>query len=145
MQQVTLNIGNAFLLVEKSLRDALITSLLQVLEEETQGRRFIRLPVNQAGLALPDPTKMTPENWTVSCVITGHLVEGLRGQEDLQTADHYACLKEGRMAVQKRVVLQAEESQGDTLAGASIKGALLLHWLNKTGACLTLQLSPSRI
>ena len=53
---------------------------------------FTRLPLKQAGLALPDLTLMAPENWTEFCVITGNLVESLRGQVEFQTADHLACL-----------------------------------------------------
>ena len=45
-----------------------------------------------------------------SCVIIGHLVAALRGQEEFRTADHSVCLREGRTAVQKRSVLLAEEA-----------------------------------
>ena len=44
------------------------------------------LPVKQAGLALPDPMKMAPENWMASCVVTVNLVAALRGQEEFRTA-----------------------------------------------------------
>ena len=56
-------------------------------------RENTRLPVHQVGLALPDPVQTAPENWTASCVITGHLVVALRGQVVFRTADHSACLR----------------------------------------------------
>ena len=63
-------------------------ALFQGLGEGTPGRRVTRLPVKQAGLDRPDPTKTALENWTASCVITGHLVAALRGQEEFRMADH---------------------------------------------------------
>ena len=62
--------------------------------------------MNQAVLALPDPRKTDPENWTASCVITGNIVAALRGQEELRTSNHIAYLSEGREEVQKRSVLR---------------------------------------
>ena len=61
-----------------------------------------RLPVKQAGLFLLDPTQTAPKNWMVSCVITGHLVAELGGQVEFRTAEHSACLQEGRTAVQRQ-------------------------------------------
>ena len=55
------------------------------------------LPVKQAGLVLPDPTKTAPKKNTASCVITGHLVAALRGQEDSITADNAAYMSEGEV------------------------------------------------
>ena len=63
--------------------------------------------MKQADLALPEPTKTDPENWTASCVIKVNLVAALRGQEEFQTADHSTYLQEGREEVQKRRTLQA--------------------------------------
>ena len=57
--------------------------------------------MKHACLALPDLTKTVPEKWTVSCVITEHLVAALKGQEDFRKADHSAYLQEGRAEVQK--------------------------------------------
>ena len=81
--------------------------------------------MKQAVLALPDPTNTASDNWTASCVITGNLAAELRVHEEFWTADHYACLWEGRTAVQKRSVLLEEEA------------------LSKTGAWLTVQ--PSTV
>ena len=80
-------------------------ALFQGLGEGKPGRGVTHLPVKQAGLALPDPTKTAPENCTTSCVVTVQLVAALRGQEEFRTMDHSACLQEGRMSVWKRSVL----------------------------------------
>ena len=88
VQRVTPGIGDAFVLVEKALRETFVTDLFEGLEERAPERGFTRLPVKQAGLALPDPTQTAPENWTASCVITGHIVALLRGQVEFRTADH---------------------------------------------------------
>ena len=92
MQRVTPGIGDAFGKVEKELQEAFFPALFEGLGEGATEIGFTRLPVKQAGLALPDPTMTSPENWTASCVITGHLVAALRGQVEFRTADHSACL-----------------------------------------------------
>ena len=71
------------------------------------GQGQARLPVKQAGLALPDSVQTAPENWTASCVIIGHLVAALKGQVVFRTADHSACLWKGRTAVRKRWEIRA--------------------------------------
>ena len=65
--------------------------------------------MKQAGLDLPDPKKTAPGNWTASCVITGHLVAALRGQEEFRMADHSVCLQEESTVVRKRRVLRSED------------------------------------
>ena len=83
MQRATLGIGdafgNAFGQVEKALRETFVPALFEGLGDGVQERGVTRLPVKQAGLALPDPTQTAPDNWTASCVITGQLVAALRG------------------------------------------------------------------
>ena len=78
-----------------------------------------------------------------SCVVTGHLVAGLRGQEEFRTADHYACLQEVRMAVRKQSVLLAEEALTEILLGSPVHGACRLQRATNTGEWLTLQ--PSTV
>ena len=123
MQQVTPGIGDAYISVEDALRGNFLPALFQVTGEGTPGICVTRLPVKQAGLALPDPTNTAPVNWTASCVITGYLVVLLRVQEEFWTADHSACLKDGRMAVRNRSFLLAEEALAETLAGGPVQGA----------------------
>ena len=99
MQLVTPGIGNAFGLVEKMLQETFVPTLFEGMREGTPNRGVTCLPVKQVGLALSNPTLTAPENWTASCVITGHLVAALRGQVEFQKADHSAYLREGRTAV----------------------------------------------
>ena len=80
MQWVTPGIGDAFVPVEKALRETFVPALLEGLGDGVPEIGFTCLPVKQAELALPDPTQTAPENWTASCVITGHIFAVLRGQ-----------------------------------------------------------------
>ena len=41
------------------------------------GREVTKLLVKHDGIELPDPTLSNPDNWTESCIITGHLVEAI--------------------------------------------------------------------
>ena len=66
MQRVTPGIGDAFRPVEKALWETFLPALFQGLRDGAPGRGFTRLPVKQAVLALPKPTKTAPENWTSS-------------------------------------------------------------------------------
>ena len=102
MKRVTPGVGEAFGPVEEVLREIFFPELFKGLREGVPERENTRLPLKQAGLALPDPVQTSPENWTASCVIIGHLVAALRGQVVFRTADHLACLWVGRMAVRQR-------------------------------------------
>ena len=97
-------------------------ALFQGLREGVPEQRVTRLTVKQAGLALPDPSQTAPENWTASCVITGHLVAALRGQVEFRTVDRSACLREGRAAVRRRGQIRVEEA-----LTAALEGAPVLH------------------
>ena len=88
MQRVTPGVRDAFGPVEYALKEIFVPELFQGLWEGVPERGTTRLPVKQAVLALPDPSQTVPENWTASCVITGHLVAALRGQVEFRTADH---------------------------------------------------------
>ena len=76
-----------------------------------------------------------------SCVNTGHLVAALRGQVEFQTADHSACLQEGRTAVWRQIQQQAEEALVSTISGGLVQGARQLQRATKTGAWMTVQTS----
>ena len=86
MQRVAPGIGNAFGPVEKAIQETIFPVLFDGLREGTPERGVTRLPVKQAGLALPDPTLIAPENWTVSCVITGQLARWIYGQQTTRPA-----------------------------------------------------------
>ena len=120
MYQVTPGIGYPFGLVEEALQENFFPALFHGMGEGAPVRGVTRLTVEQTGLALPDPTNTSPENWTASCVITDHLFVALRCQVEFWTADHSACLREGRAVVQRRIVLLVEESLTKTIAGGAV-------------------------
>ena len=111
MQRVTPGIGNAFRPVKKPLRETFLPAHFEGLGEGKPERGVTHLPVKQTVLALPDSTLMAPENWTASCVITGHLIAALRGHGEFRTEDHSACLQELQTAVRKWNNWQVEEAR----------------------------------
>ena len=50
--------------------------------------------VKQAGIELPDPTWTSGVNWTLSCVITGHLFAAHRQDGQIQVGQ--LCLSDGQ-------------------------------------------------
>ena len=118
-------------------------ALFEGLGEGAPERGVTCLPGKQAGLSLPDPTLTDPENWTLSCFITGHLAAALMGQVDFRTADYSACLREGQMAVRWRSTQLVDEALASTIAGNPVHGARSLQRARKTGACLTVH--PSTV
>ena len=122
MQRVTPGVGGVFYPVEEALREVFVPALFQGLKEGLPTRENTCLPAKQAGLAIPDPVKTAPENWTASCVITGNLVAALRGQAVFQTADHMACLRGGQLAVRHR-----GEQWAEAALTAALEGALVLQ------------------
>ena len=122
VQWVTPGVGDAFRPVETALKETFVPALFEGLGKGIPDRGVTSLPAKQAGLALPEPSQTSPENWTEYCVITGHLVAALRGQVEFRTSDHSACLREGRTAVRRRGQRQAEEA-----LTAALEGAPFLH------------------
>ena len=119
VQRVTLGIGDVFGTVEEEIAKAFLLALFEGVGEGAPGRAITRLPVKQAGMALPDPTRTAPENLLASCVITGHLVSALRGQVPFRTVDHAACLRYGRATVRRKSMAKAMVVSSDAIALAS--------------------------
>ena len=126
--------GTAFGLVEEALREVFLPYLFRGLMEGLTTRANNRLPVKQVGMAIPDPVQTAPENWTASCVITGHLVSALRGQTTFRTADHTACLRGGWLAVRHRGEQRAEAALTAALEGPPVQQARHMRRAAKTGA-----------
>ena len=78
MQRVTPGIGDDFIQVETVLKETFMPALFEGMGDCVPEQQVTHLPVKQVGLALPDHSQKTPENWTASCVITRHLVAALR-------------------------------------------------------------------
>ena len=120
VQRATPGVGEAFGSVEETLWVIFVLALFKGVREGVPECENTRLLAKQTGLDLPDLVHMALENWTASCVITGHLVAALRGQLVFRTADHSACLWVGRMAVRQRGEKRAEEALTAALEGAPV-------------------------
>ena len=62
VQRVTPGIGDAFGPVEEEIATAFLPALFEGVGDGAPGREITCLSVNQAGLALPDPTRTAPDN-----------------------------------------------------------------------------------
>ena len=60
MQRVTPGVEDAFGPVEVALTEIFVAALFQGLREGVPEQGFTRLPIKQAGLALPDPSQTAP-------------------------------------------------------------------------------------
>ena len=123
--------------METALKETFVPTLFEGMGDGVPKRGVTHLPVKHAGLDLSDPSQTAPENWTASCVITGHLVAVLRGQVEFRTEDHLTCLREGRTAVWQRGQRQSEEALTDALEGGPVLHARRLQRATKTGAWQT--------
>ena len=85
-----------FEVVEDALWYIFLLNLFQEATYQIPGRAIIGMTVKQAGISLPDPTRTAGENWTASCMITGHLVAALRGTAKLWSGNHALLMGEGR-------------------------------------------------
>ena len=65
----------------------------------------------------------------------------LKGQVEFRTANHLACLREGRTAVRRRRNIRVEEALTAALKGGPVLHARRLQLAEKTGAWLTVQMS----
>ena len=143
MQRVTPGIDDVFGPVEEEIKTAFLPELFKCVGYGEPGRAIIGLPVKQAGMALPDPMRTAPDNWQASYVVTGHLVSALRDQVTFQTADHAACLRDGRAAVRRKSVVKVMASLVATIARFPELVTRRMHRATKTGAWLTVQ--PSTV
>ena len=66
MQKVTPGVGAAFGPFKEALREVFLLALFRGLTEGLPTKANTRLPVKQAGLAIPDPVQTAPDNWTAS-------------------------------------------------------------------------------
>ena len=62
VQRVAPGIGDTFGPVEEEIAKAFLPELFKGAGDGASGRVITRLPVKQAGMALPDPTRTAPEN-----------------------------------------------------------------------------------
>ena len=70
VQRVIPDIWGTFRPVKTPLQYALLLTLFQGVGEGTTEQGVTHLPVKEAGMTLPYPINIAPDNWTDSCVIT---------------------------------------------------------------------------
>ena len=109
-QCVTPDIGMAFQVVEDALRDVLLTDLFQGAMAQIPGRAITGMPVKQAEISLPDPTRTAGANYMASCVILGNLVTAFQGTSEFRSGNHALLVGEGRDEIRQRHVEEAETS-----------------------------------
>ena len=143
VQRINPGIGDAFCPVEEEIKTTLLPELFKGVGYRAPGRSITRLPLKQAGLALPEPTRTAPDKSLSSCVITGHLVLALRGKVTFRTAHHAACLGDGRAAVRRKSVAKEMASLEATITRDLEVVTRQLRRATKTGAWLTMQ--PSTV
>ena len=108
-----------FQTAEEELRNTFLPALFNGATSHIPGRAVTGLPVNQAGIALPEPTQTTGANRTASCVITGKLVAALRGMAEFRAGDHYLLMGEVGDEISRRHAKGAETALGAARAAAS--------------------------
>ena len=123
MYRVTLYIGPEFHPVEDEIRDGFLLSLFKGATYQILGREVTGFPVNQAEIALIDPTQTAGDNWTASCVITGHLVAALHVMDKFWSGDHPPLMQEVRDEIRQQHAKAAETELGEARSAASTEDA----------------------
>ena len=136
VERVTPDIGMAFQDVEDALWDIFLLALFKGATAHIPRRAITSLPVKQAGISLPNPTRTVEENWTVSCVITGHLVTALRGTAEFGSGDHALLMGKGREEIRRIHAEKEENALGEARAAALKPAARRLGRIQWTGAWL---------
>ena len=80
IQSVTPVVGGYFIPFGEALHNSFLLALLRGSTAEVPDWGVIFLPVNHVGMSISNPTLSTLENWTASCVVTGHLIVALQGR-----------------------------------------------------------------
>ena len=123
MYRVTLYIGPEFHPVEDDIRYGFLLSLFKGATSQILGREVTGFPVNQAEIALINPTHTAGENWMASCVITGHLVAALHGMDKFWSGDHPPLMQEVRDEILQQHAKAAETELGEDRSAVSTKDA----------------------
>ena len=87
--------------MEETLDKYFLSEIFKSATVEVPLRGITRLLINQSGLDTPNQTLSDWENWTASCVVTGHLVKALHRKIEFKTGDHYIFLKDGKGKTQR--------------------------------------------
>eukprot|EP00978_Attheya_sp_CCMP212_P044410 scaffold309707_cov49-Attheya_sp.AAC.1 len=99
LQRVTDGISTEFQAVESSLKDDFLPALLGQSKVGQPLRDLLALPVQHAGIAIPNPTTSAGGNFHASTIVCGHLVASLRKRVTFNGAEHTSVIKEGQAAM----------------------------------------------
>ena len=120
-----------------ALQEEFLPGLFKGATYQIPGRAVTGLPANQAGIILPDPTQTTRANWTVSCVITGHLVASLHGTAAFRSGYHSLLVVEVRYDIHWQRAEDAETALAEAQAAASTEDACRMGQITRTGSWIS--------
>ena len=118
------------------MRDILIPSLFQGATTQIPGIAITSLRVKQSGIAHHNPTMITGENCTASCMLTGHLVTSLRGTAKFNSGDHTLLMGEERKEIHQQHAEEADTALRESRAAALNPVARWLGRIQRTGVWL---------
>ena len=139
MQRVTSGVGAELQLVEDAINGVFLPALLQGVGGHIPVQEVTQLPVKHSGLALSYPTLSAPDNWTVLCIVTVHLVYDIWGQTGFQPGYHVILMKEGRVELRRQNNLADHQSLAEVTVALSELNVLRLQRETKTVACISIQ------
>ncbi len=91
IQRVIDDIGDCFFELEDAITNIFLPALYgESLKDCTYRRKLSALPVKFAGLAIPDPTAFSEENFEASTLACSHLLAAFQGTESFSSTDHKA-------------------------------------------------------
>ena len=129
MQHTNPDIGTTFQTIENTPSNTFLSVLFKGATCKIPVREVTGLPVNQYGIALPDPTQTAEANWVVSCVITEHLVAALCQTDAFWSRDHSLLIGEGRDETLQWYAEAAEIAPGEARAVSSTEDTCMMGWI----------------
>ena len=96
-------------MADKALCQEILPDLFHGVEEHMPDWAIMGLLIKRAVQAIPGPTMTAQENFTMSCVVTGHLVSYLRFCEEFPPREHAQLLTNVRVDIQRQKGREAEE------------------------------------
>jgi hypothetical protein len=113
LQRVTPNIDQAFVPIETTITQVFLPALLDcTVDEATQLRPLLSLPVRMGGLGIPDPTTTGSSNFSASIAITSLLKDSLLQGTSLCAQEHRKTAAIGR----QHAKLDKSATNNDSLA-----------------------------
>ena len=137
MQYVTPDIVMEFHPVEDALQEAFLLALFKGDTSQIPRKAVTSLPVEQAGISLPDPTQTAGSNWTASYVITGYLVSAICETDELRSGYHALLMGECRYEIFHWCDEDVETVLGKSQDVLSTEDAHQMEWIMRMGAFLS--------